>query len=243
MIVTAAHRDQWTSIDYQAGAALLIDKPLEWTSFGVVSKIRWVLSKHYGVKRFKIGHAGTLDPLASGLLILCTGRWTKRITEFQGQEKEYTGTVTLGATRPSYDMETEIDASHDWSHVTEHVMEDLRSDFMGDIMQMPPIYSAKQVDGQRAYKRARQGKEVTLNACPVTISSLDFEEYRLPEVDFRVRCSKGTYIRSLAHDIGQAAQSGAYLSALRRTAIGEHVVADAFSMADFESVMRPADNL
>jgi len=240
MIVGIDQKADLATIDYRAGVALLIDKPLEWTSHDVVNKLRWLIRKHYGVRKFKIGHAGTLDPLASGLLILCAGKWTKRMTDFQGLEKEYTGTITLGATRPSFDMETEIDATFSIEHLDEEKVNAVIPQFTGDIMQMPPIYSAKQVNGQRAYDRARAGKEVKLAACPIHIASLAFEKVEMPTIDFRTRCSKGTYIRSLAHDIGGALDTGGYLSALRRTAIGEHRVENALQISDFEAALRPS---
>ncbi|NNC83481.1 MAG: tRNA pseudouridine(55) synthase TruB [Flavobacteriales bacterium] len=216
-----------------SGAAILVDKPLEWTSFNVVSKFRWAIRHHLGVKRYKIGHAGTLDPLATGLLILCAGRYTKRAIEFMSQEKEYTGTITLGATRPSYDMETEIDKEYPYEHITREMVESVFKGFIGDQMQQPPIYSAKQVAGKRAYESARKGTAVELAPCPIHIDSLELTAFSLPELEFRVVCSKGTYIRSLAHDIGKALDSGGYLSSLRRTQSGPYRVEDAVQIEDF----------
>ncbi len=232
MIVTREHIGQLADLDYAAGCAILVDKPLEWTSFNVVSKIRYLIRHHYGVKKFKVGHAGTLDPLATGLLIICTGKMTKQITTFMGQEKEYHATLTLGATRPSYDMETEIDAEFPIEHIDAALIEEGLNKFRGDFMQTPPIFSAKQVKGKRAYESARAGKEITLAACPVNISELECSRFESPELDLKVRCSKGTYIRSLAHDLGMALDSGAYLSQLRRTASGSYRIEDALEIDD-----------
>ena len=238
IVISKNDLDQLTELDYKSGMAILVDKPLEWTSFNVVSKFRYVIRHHLGQKRYKIGHAGTLDPLASGLLILCAGKYTKRSTEFMGLEKEYIGTITLGATRPSFDMETEIDQTFPFEHITREKIESVFEEFTGDIMQIPPIYSAKQVGGKRAYDSARKGKELKLDPCPVHIAAFELTRFELPEIDFRVVCSKGTYIRSLAHDVGQALDSGGYLSALRRTRIGEHKVDDALQVADFAKALQ-----
>ncbi|AXT52300.1 tRNA pseudouridine(55) synthase TruB [Aquimarina sp. BL5] len=224
-----------TEQDYKDGQILLIDKPLQWTSFQVVNKLRWLIRKNFGIKKIKVGHAGTLDPLASGLLIICTGKFTKRIQEFMGQTKEYTGTITLGATTPSYDLETEIDKTFAIDHISEEVIKTTTEQFIGEIEQYPPIFSALKKDGKRLYEYARQGEEVEIPARKITISAFEITRIELPEIDFRVVCGKGTYIRSLAHDFGKALQSGGHLSVLRRTKIGEFSVDDAISPQVFEN--------
>ncbi len=217
--------------DYNEGALLLIDKPYGKTSFQAVKHVRYI------TKAKKVGHAGTLDPLATGLLILCTGKWTKKITDLQLQEKEYTGTFTLGATRPSFDMETEIDQTFDISKITEDEIYKATSQFKGIIEQMPPIYSAIKIDGKRAYKSARQGEEVVMKSRKVEISVFEITAIRLPEIDFRIVCSKGTYIRSIANDFGKALGNGAYLSALRRIRIGKYKVVDAVGLEEFKEIL------
>lgn len=234
MIISNDFKSSLKEVDWAAGAAILVNKPLEWTSFHVVNKFRWVLKKHLGLKKFKIGHAGTLDPLASGLLILCTGKWTKRITDFQGLGKTYSGSITLGATRPSYDKETDIDQRYPTEHLTDELIQNVAAQFTGEFMQMPPIFSAKQIGGQRAYALARKGKEVKVLPSPVDISKLEFTRIDMPQVDFHVECSKGTYIRSLAYDIGRALDSGAYLSTLCREGIGEYQLSKALEISHFE---------
>jgi tRNA pseudouridine55 synthase len=202
------------------GGILLIDKPLHWTSFDVVKKTRNLLRTHFQVKKIKVGHAGTLDPLASGLLVVCTGKFTKRINEFQAQEKEYTGTFTLGSTTPSYDLETEINQTFSTLHITEEEIQKTSQQFIGIIEQFPPVFSALKKDGERLYEKARRGEKVKVEARQVQIASFEISRVELPEIDFRVVCSKGTYIRSLAHDFGKALNSGAHLSALCRRRIG-----------------------
>lgn len=220
---------------YQQGKILLIDKPLTWSSFQAVNKIKYTLKRKYNLpKSFKIGHAGTLDPLATGLLIICTGKFTKRIPELQGMPKEYTGTITVGATTPSYDLETEIDQTFETTHLTEQLIQETTKQFIGEINQKPPVFSAIKKDGKRLYEHARAGEEVEIAYRKVTIEQFEITNISLPQIDFRVVCSKGTYIRSLAFDFGKALQSGAYLSALRRTKIGEFSVEDAIQVADFE---------
>ncbi|HXB94862.1 MAG TPA: tRNA pseudouridine(55) synthase TruB [Puia sp.] len=210
---------------FDTGQVLLIDKPLEWTSFDVVRKLRGL------VRTRKIGHAGTLDPLATGLLILCTGKFTKRINEYMAQEKEYTGTIVLGACTPTYDLESEPRDFKDVSAVTPGTVRDLIArQFTGDILQVPPIHSAIKVGGKRVYELARKGKEVKLEPRPVIIKEFGITGFRLPELDFRVVCSTGTYIRSLANDLGGALGCGGYLSGLRRTRIGEFSVEQALTM-------------
>lgn len=208
----------------QDDRVLLINKPLEWTSFDVVKKVRRILQ----IK--KIGHAGTLDPLATGLLILCTGKMTKQIETFQGQEKEYTGKIILGQTTPSYDLETEPTQPVDISGINSQLIEKAAKKFTGMIEQVPPLHSAIKVDGKRAYKLARSGKDVILKARQVTISTFEIRAINLPEIQFRVVCSKGTYIRSLAHDLGQELGVGAYLSELCRTRIGDFLLTDALTV-------------
>jgi len=216
-------------MNFEAGEILLVNKPLTWTSFDVVNKIRYALRKKTGVK-LKVGHAGTLDPLASGLLIICTGKMTKRIDEFTGMDKEYTGTFFIGATTDTYDSEMEPNATYPISHITTALINHARDKFLGDIEQMPPIYSAIKIDGTAAYIKARKGKDVEMKSRPVTIKEFELTRIALPEIDFRVVCSKGTYIRSLAYDFGQALNSGAYLSALCRTKIGEFDLKEAWEL-------------
>ena len=216
------------------GQVILIDKPLNWTSFQVVNKVRWLIRKHYGLKKLKVGHAGTLDPLATGLLILCTGAMTKSIEEFQGQEKKYSGRLKLGATTPSYDLETQINATFKYEHITEDMLYGAIPQFTGTILQKPPIFSAIKKDGKRLYSLAREGKTTELPEREITIKEFALSAVELPDVEFNVRCSKGTYIRSLAHDFGAALDSGAHLTALRRTAIGSYDVAQAISIEQFE---------
>jgi tRNA pseudouridine55 synthase len=197
--------------DFKNGQVLLIDKPLEWTSFQVVNKLRWHIRKQYNIKKIKVGHAGTLDPLATGLLIICTGKQTKSIEKYQGQIKEYTGTFTLGATTPSYDLETEIDQTFSTKHLTDTLIQEATQNFIGKIAQKPPIFSAIKKDGKRLYELARAGKTTEIKAREVEITTFEITAIDLPKVDFRVVCSKGTYIRSLAHDFGAFLQSGAHL--------------------------------
>jgi tRNA pseudouridine55 synthase len=211
------------------GQLLLVDKPLEWTSFQVVNKLRWALRAKYQLKKLKVGHAGTLDPLATGLLLICTGKMTKKISEIQALEKAYTGTITLGATTPSYDLETAIDQNFSIDHITKPQLNAVREKFKGEIDQYPPIYSAIKKEGKRLYEYARKGEKTKIESRKVTLYAFDFTQIDLPQVHVHVRCSKGTYIRSLAHDFGQALESGAHLSQLRRTAIGAYTVEDALT--------------
>lgn len=218
-----------------AGKVLLIDKPLTWSSFQAVNKLKYILKRKYDLpKKFKIGHAGTLDPLATGLLIICTGKFTKQITDIQAQVKEYTGTIVLGATTPSYDLETEVDATFPIAHISETLILETTKQFLGEIDQKPPVFSAIKKDGKRLYEHARAGEEVEIQSRKTTIYEFEITRIQLPEVDFRVQCSKGTYIRSLAYDFGLALQSGGHLSALRRTKIGNYDVKDAVLPDDFE---------
>ena len=218
------------SYHFKAGELLLVDKPLNWTSFQVVNKLRWKIKHKIGVKKIKVGHAGTLDPLATGLLILCTGKFTKKIDEFMGLEKTYSGVITLGATRPSFDMETEIDHTFDTAHINENLIYQTAQQFIGDYDQMPPIFSAKKIDGKKAYDLARAGQEVILKTKRINISQFDIVKIEGNEVHFLITCSKGTYIRSIAHDFGKALNSGAYLSVLRREKIGTYSVNNALDV-------------
>ncbi len=225
--------------EFLAGKVLLIDKPLTWSSFQAVNKLKYILKRKYDLpKKFKIGHAGTLDPLASGLLIICTGKFTKKITEIQAQEKEYTGTIFVGATTPSYDLETEIDATFPTKHITEELILETTKQFIGEIDQKPPVFSAIKKDGKRLYEHARAGEEVEIQSRKTAIYEFEITRIALPEIDFRVKCSKGTYIRSLAYDFGLALQSGGHLTALRRTKIGDYDVKNAISPEDFEKQIK-----
>lgn len=228
---------QFTKEAFLTGKVLLIDKPLEWSSFQVVNKLRWLIRKQFGIKKIKVGHAGTLDPLATGLLLICTGKATKTINELQGQKKEYTGTITLGATTPSYDLETEIDATFETTHITPELIQETTQQFIGEIAQHPPVFSALKKDGKRLYEYARAGEEVAVQPRNITIDAFEITKIAGNNIDFRVVCSKGTYIRSLAHDFGKALQSGAHLTKLRRTKIGAHDVAEAHSISKFESLI------
>jgi tRNA pseudouridine55 synthase len=224
-----------TPEDYLNGQVLLIDKPLKWSSFQAVNKLKYALINKVGLpKKFKIGHAGTLDPLASGLLIVCTGKFTKSISEIQSQAKEYTGTISVGATTPSYDLETEVDAIFPTTHIDEALIHETVKQFIGEIDQKPPVFSAIKKDGKRLYEHARAGEEVVIESRKTTIYEFEITRIALPEIDFRVTCSKGTYIRSLAFDFGQALQSGAHLTALRRTKIGDYDVKNAIDVTLFE---------
>jgi len=224
-----------TAEDFQNGQILLIDKPLKWSSFQAVNKLKYLLKNQYGLpKKFKIGHAGTLDPLATGLLIICTGKFTKTITEIQAQEKEYTGTITIGATTPSYDLETEINATFPITHITKELILETTKQFLGEIDQKPPVFSAIKKDGKRLYEHARAGEEVEIKARKTTIYEFEITRIDLPEIDFRIKCSKGTYIRSIAYDFGIALQSGGHLTSLRRTKIGNYSVENAVTPEVFE---------
>lgn len=221
--------------DYLEGQVLLIDKPLTWSSFQAVNKLKYILKRKYDLpKKFKIGHAGTLDPLATGLLIICTGKFTKKITEIQAQAKEYTGTITVGATTPSYDLETQIDATFPTEHLNEALIIETTKQFLGEINQKPPVFSAIKKEGKRLYEHARAGEEVEIEARKTSIYEFEITKINLPEISFRVQCSKGTYIRSLAFDFGKALNSGAYLSELRRTKIGDYAVVNGINPEEFE---------
>ena len=223
-----------TAEDFLDGQILLINKPLGWTSFDVVRKIKNLIRTKYSLKKIKVGHAGTLDPLASGLLIVCTGKFTKRISELQGQAKIYTGDITLGGTTPSYDLETEVDATFETSHISEELIKKTTSQFTGKIDQKPPIFSALKRGGERLYEKARRGESIEIEARKVSVHAFDITEIEIPKVSFEIKCGKGTYIRSIAYDFGLALNSGAHLSKLCRTAIGDYQLADALDVSNFE---------
>ncbi len=220
-------------MDYIAGEILYFNKPLTWTSFNLVNRVRGVLSRHLGVKKLKVGHAGTLDPLATGVMILCTGKATKLIESFQYQTKEYIATLQLGATTPSFDLEKEIDATYPTEHITEELVRNTLQQFVGTIEQIPPTFSAVKIDGKRAYEYAREGKEVEIKAKTLIIDEIELLDCQLPSITIRVVCSKGTYIRALARDIGVALQSGAHLTALQRTRIGDIDLSQCLEYDDF----------
>ena len=225
---------------YLEGQVLLIDKPYQWSSFQALNAVRWTLRRAFSLKKIKVGHAGTLDPLATGLLILCTGKSTRRISELQGMPKEYTGTFHLGATTPSYDLETEPGPQVAVDHLTPEMLEAAARALTGEIIQQPPVFSAIKKDGKRLYEYARSGREVEVPLRTVMIDSFEITRVSLPEVAFRVRCSKGTYIRSLAHDFGHSLGTGAYLSALRRTKIGPYTVNKALTPNAFKAAFQDA---
>lgn len=224
------------------GEVLLIDKPYGWTSFDVVNSLRYTIKRALGVKKIKVGHAGTLDPLATGLLIICTGKFTKKIDSFQGMDKVYLGSMHIGATTPSFDKETEVDKTFDTSEIVPELLDSTLDKFIGEIEQTPPAYSAVKIDGKRAFEYARKNDDVKIKSRNVTISEFKLLNHDLPEIDFLVKCSKGTYIRSLVNDFGAALNNGAYMSALRRTEIGEFSVNDAYSVDDIKAKIREMDN-
>lgn len=217
-------------MDYISGEILVIDKPYRWTSFDAVKRLRGAVQRRLNAKRFKVGHAGTLDPLATGVLLVCTGRATKRIAELQEGMKEYVAEITFGATTPSYDLEKEIDATYPWEHITPELIAETLPKFQGHVMQVPPVFSAVKVDGKRAYNYARKGKEVEIKAKPLEIKELEVLNWEAPKLTLRVLCSKGTYIRALARDLGEAMNSGAHLTALRRTRVGDYTIDGAMSL-------------
>jgi len=222
-----------TKDDFLSGQVLLIDKPLTWTSFQAVNKLRWEIRHAFDIKKIKVGHAGTLDPLATGLLVICTGKMTKQINIFQGQEKEYTGTFTLGGTTPSFDLETEVNETFPTVHITDELINATTQQFIGQINQFPPVFSAIKKDGKRLYEFARAGEEVEIKSRQVEITEFEITQINALELHFRVVCSKGTYIRSLANDFGKALNSGAHLSSLRRTRIGDFKVENALTPEAF----------
>jgi len=230
----------YTKEAFLTGQVILINKPLHWTSFQVVNKVRWLIRQKFNIKKIKVGHAGTLDPLATGLLILCSGKMTKEIDRFQGQEKEYSGRFLLGATTPSFDLETEIDQEFSTNHITKEMIENTRKKFVGSIQQKPPIFSALKKDGKRLYTFAREGESVDVPSREVSITNLTLDPSGFPLIGFVTSCSKGTYIRSLAHDFGKALKSGAHLTNLCRERIGEFRLEQAISIEEFEEQLRAA---
>ncbi len=219
------------------GAVFLVDKPLKWTSFDVVGRLKWLMRHHCKAPKFKIGHAGTLDPLASGLLVVCTGKCTKQIVAIQGGKKEYTGTIVLGQTTPSFDLETTPEGDYPYKDLTEAQLLEAAASFIGEQLQTPPIYSAKQIDGKRAYEAARAGEEIQMRQALIHVYAFELTAIRLPEVDFKIRCSKGTYIRTIANDFGKRLDSGSHLSALRRTESAPFRIEDAKTMEDLEAYL------
>lgn len=226
------------SYDFSTGEVLLFDKPYEWTSFDLVNKVRRLICNNLGVKKIKVGHAGTLDPLATGLLVICTGKATKTIDNYQAEEKEYVATLKLGATTPSFDLETEIDAEYPTGHITRDLVELVLKDFMGELDQIPPSYSAVKVGGKRAYEFARQGKDLELKAKKLVISDIEILNFEHNQLALRIVCSKGTYIRGLARDIGLALKSGAHLTHLKRTRIGHFVIEKSMNLETFENKLK-----
>ena len=222
----------------EEGQVLLFDKPLYWTSFDLVNKVRNIIRNTLGIKKIKIGHAGTLDPLASGLMIICTGRATKKIDEFRDLDKEYVATIHLGETTPSYDLETETDGRFPVEHITEKLVIKALSSFLGEQKQVPPLHSAKMIEGKRAYEYARKGILKEMNPVTVWFRAAELLSFGIPDITVRILCSKGTYIRSFARDLGLALESGACLSSLKRTAIGPHLLKDAFSLEKFENSIK-----
>ena len=223
--------------DFLDGQILLINKPLGWTSFDVVKKIKNLIRTKYSLKKIKVGHAGTLDPLAIGLLIVCTGKFTKLISKIQGQEKTYTGTITLGGTTPSYDLETEVDNNYETAHITEELIKESTTQFIGEIDQKPPIFSALKKGGERLYEKARRGETIEIESRKVTVREFTITSIENLEVNFEIKCSKGTYIRSIAHDFGAALNSGGYLSKLCRTSIGEYQLSEAIDVETFKKLL------
>ena len=223
--------------DFLDGQILLINKPLGWTSFDVVKKIKNLIRTKYSLKKIKVGHAGTLDPLATGLLIVCTGKFTKLISKIQGQEKTYTGTITLGGTTPSFDLETEVDNNYETAHITEELIKESTTQFIGEIDQKPPIFSALKKGGERLYEKARRGETIEIESRKVTVREFTITSIENLEVNFEIKCSKGTYIRSIAHDFGAALNSGGYLSKLCRTSIGEYQLSEAIDVETFKKLL------
>ena len=223
--------------DFQKGEVLIFDKPLEWSSFNLVKKVRNIIRNNYNIKKIKVGHAGTLDPLATGLMIICTGKKTKEIDQYQAQTKEYYATLKLGATTPSFDLETEIDKEYEYKHINEKLIKETLKKFLGRIEQVPPVYSAVKVNGKRAYEFARSGEEVKLKAKILVIDEIEVISFKDQLLELRIVCSKGTYIRSLARDIGMALNSGAHLTQLRRSIIGKFNVKDAISIEEFKNLV------
>lgn len=224
--------------DFKEGEVILVDKPLRWTSFDVVKKVRFLIQKSIGEKRIKVGHAGTLDPLASGLLILCTGKKTKTISAIQQQKKEYKGIICLGAVTPSYDLETEIENEKPFNHLKESDLKSAAQQLSGELSQKPPIFSANKIQGKRAYTLARSGEQPEMQAKQVHVYEFEIEKIELPDIHVRIRCSKGTYIRSLAHSFGEITGAGAYLKSLRRTKIGAYKIEDSHTISELENSLK-----
>ena len=230
-------------MDFLEGEVLYFDKPLQWTSFDVVNKTRYVLRRSLGVKKIKVGHAGTLDPLATGVMIVCTGKATKKIDSYLHQDKEYVATLKLGATTPSFDKETEENATLPIGFVTKELVEATLKKFVGEISQVPPLYSAIRVNGTRAYELARKNKDVEIEPRTVRIDKIELLEYNLPHITIKVSCSKGTYIRSLARDIGEELKCGAYLTALQRTKVGEVGLEDCITIEKFQEIIEQENSV
>lgn len=229
------------AIDFKEGKTILVDKPLNWTSFDVVNKLRWNLKQKLGIKKIKVGHAGTLDPLATGLLVICTGKHTKKINELMVGEKTYTGKILLGKTTPSYDLESEYNETFPVDHITEELLEKVRLSFIGEQDQVPPIFSAKQVNGKRAYDLARAGVELELKPNKINVSSFTIDTSNLPEVSFEISCSKGTYIRSIAHDFGMKLNSGGTLIELRRTISGQQSIENSKTVEEWIEIIQASE--
>lgn len=227
------NKDQWLE-----GQLLLVDKPLHWTSFQVVNKVRWTLKKKWGLKKIKVGHAGTLDPLATGLLLLCVGKWTKKIESLQGLQKQYTGRFLLGATTPSYDLETAVNKTYPVDQLSLDDLENIRQQFIGEQLQQAPIFSALKKDGKRLYEHARKGEQVAVPFRTIHIQNFTIDTDFFPDISFSVDCSKGTYIRSLVHDFGQRLENGAHLTQLRRTKIGEYTLEDAYDLQSLVDILQ-----
>jgi len=236
LIIVMVDKTSPSAKKFQAGQVLLINKPIGWSSFNVVSKIKHVIRKKYNIKKIKVGHAGTLDPLATGLLIVCTGKFTKTISEIQKQEKTYTGTITLGGSTPSYDLETEINTNYNTSHITEELIYKATRKFTGNINQKPPIFSALKRDGERLYKKARRGEKITIESRSVKVSEFNITAIRNLSIDFEIKCSSGTYIRSIANDLGVELKSGGYLEKLCRTAIGKHQLLNSINIESINNL-------
>ncbi len=230
------------AFNFLEGEVLLVDKPYGWTSFDVVNSLRYTIKRALGVKKIKVGHAGTLDPLATGLLIVCTGKFTKQIDSYQGMDKVYIGSMHIGATTPSYDKETEVDQTFDTSNIDTELLNNTLKNFIGEIDQTPPVFSAVKIDGKRAFEYARKKDDVKMKSRTVTINEFKLLNFELPEVDFLVNCSKGTYIRSLVSDFGSALNNGAYMSSLRRTEIGDYSVNDAYSVDKLKEKIKEIEN-
>ncbi len=228
-------------IDIEHGTVIPVDKPYRWTSADVVRKIKFILQKKTGQKKIKVGHAGTLDPLATGLLLVCVGKATKLAESLQAEEKEYVASIKLGATTPCFDLEKEVDAIYPFEHITKEIVEQTLQQFIGTQEQVPPIFSAKLIDGKRAYLLAREGKDAEMKASIITISSLALEEFALPDITIKMTCSKGTYVRSFARDLGLALQSGGHLTGLRRTKSGKHNVDEAYNIENIENIIKNMD--